>query len=232
MLAEVYRDILSPRIVFDRSNPVLVSNPAVLVAPKRRLGKGDQVFVDRDSADLEPRRHLVSQLQVVRPDTSIQTIVRLVSHCHNFISILEPRHRQDGTKDLVTTDLHLSRHVREDRRFEKASLVEPWIARFLASVQEFRAFCDSVLHCLDCPREIRVGEDYVRILAPELHYDVCNVLGCRLHHLTSSVARACKDDSVDILVRNQCRSYLGTRSRHHVNDALRSPGLYCQLSKL
>src|SRR6266566_2397938 len=86
VLAEVYRYILSPRIVFDRSNPVLVSNPAVLVAPKRRLGKGDQVFVDRDSADLEPRRHVVSQLQVVRPDTSIQTVVRFVGHRHNFVT--------------------------------------------------------------------------------------------------------------------------------------------------
>src|SRR2546427_13029160 len=103
MLAEVYRDILSPRIVFDRSNPVLMSDPAVLVAPKRRLGKGNQVFVDRDSADLEPRGHLVSQLQVVRPDTSVQTVVRFVSHRNNFIGILELRHAQDGTKDLVTT---------------------------------------------------------------------------------------------------------------------------------
>src|SRR5438445_13523248 len=144
MLAEAYRDILSPRIVFDRSNPVLVSNPTVLVAPKRRLGKGNQVFDDRDPADLEPRRHLVSQLQVVRPDTSIQTIVRLVSHCHNFISILELRHTQDGTKDLVTTNLHLTRHVREDRRFEKASLVEMWIDRLVVNVMQFSYTCDTI----------------------------------------------------------------------------------------
>src|SRR3989454_3088030 len=145
MLAEVYRNILRPRIVFYRSNPVLVSNPAVLVAAKRRLRKRNQVFVNRDTADLEPRRNIVSQLQVVRPDTSIQTVVRLVSHRYDFVGILELRHTQDGTKDLVTTNLHPARHFSEDRRFEKASFVEPLIARLLASVDQFRALRDSIL---------------------------------------------------------------------------------------
>src|SRR2546426_3125092 len=145
MLAEVYRNILRPRMVFYLSNPVLVSNPAVLVAAKRRLWKRNQVFVDRDTADLEPRRNVVSQLQVVRPEASIQTVVRLVSHRHNFLSILELCYTQHGTKDLVATNLHLARHVSEDRGFEKASLVEPWIARLLPSVQEFRALRHSVL---------------------------------------------------------------------------------------
>src|SRR5438309_8866149 len=122
-----------------------MSNPAVLVPAKRRLWKSNQVFVYRDPADLEPRRDVVSQFQVVRPDPPIQTVVRLVRHGHNFVSILELRHTQHGTKDLVTTNLHLARDVSEDRRSEKVSFVEPWIARPLASIQQFRALRDSVL---------------------------------------------------------------------------------------
>src|SRR5438105_4057506 len=107
----------------------------VPIEGKGKLVTFNEVYVYRDPADLEPRRDVVSQFQVVRPDPPIQTVVRLVRHGHNFVSILELRHTQHGTKDLVTTNLHLARDVSEDRRFEKASFVEPWIARPLASIQ-------------------------------------------------------------------------------------------------
>src|SRR3989442_15554394 len=144
-LAEVDGDILRSSIVLQCSDPVLVANPAVLVAAKRRLWKSNQVLVDRDPAHLEPRGHVMSEFQIVRPDAAIQAIVGLVSHRHNLVSALELRHTQNGTKDLVANNLHLARHISEDRRFEKTSHVEPLITRLLASVQQLRALLNSIL---------------------------------------------------------------------------------------
>src|SRR2546427_6665318 len=145
MLAEVYGDILGPGIILKRPNPVLMSNPAVFVATKRCLRKRNQVLVDRDTTNFEPRSHIMSELQVVRPDAPVQAIIRLVGHPHDLIGIPELRYTQDGTEDLVATNLHLASHVGENRRFEKAPLVELWIARPLTTVQQFRSLVNSVL---------------------------------------------------------------------------------------
>src|SRR5207245_9188592 len=113
--------------------------PSVLGAAQPPPPKRNQVIIKPHPGELEPPPNNLNQLQVVRPDTSIQTVVRLVSHRYDFVGILELRHTQDGTKDLVTTNLHPARHFSEDRRFEKASFVEPLIARLLASLDQFRA---------------------------------------------------------------------------------------------
>src|SRR5437879_13502871 len=96
---------------------------AVFVATERGLRKSHQILVHRQSTDLETSREFMSYFQIARPNSSIQSIIRLICHGNNLIEGLELGNASDRPKNLVTPNTHPPVDTLEDCRLEQVSLL-------------------------------------------------------------------------------------------------------------
>src|SRR2546427_10081558 len=90
-LRQVYRDFLGSRIESHRAYPILMPDTAVLVPAEGGLRKSHKVLVYRQSTDLETSREFMSYFQVARPNSPVESVIRLVGHGNHLIECLEDR---------------------------------------------------------------------------------------------------------------------------------------------
>src|SRR6266480_999836 len=113
---------LGGQVVVENRLSHLAPPAGLLVAAKWQRGIEDVEAVDPDGPGLEARSQSVRLADIAGPDSSRQTINRVVGLMDQGIARLRKRrHRYHRAKDLLLHDLHPGLCVHEYRRFDEVS---------------------------------------------------------------------------------------------------------------
>src|SRR5215471_9537761 len=90
-------------------------------------------------------------LQIARPNSAIQAIVRLVCQADHLVNRLELCNAQHWSKDLIAPDLHLSSHIPEDCWLDEVSLPQVRVRGLLPSTKQLGPLFHTVFDvCENC----------------------------------------------------------------------------------
>src|SRR5437667_42264 len=109
-----------------RESQTLTAEARVLRTPVRHLVRTERRHVvDDDAADLDRAVRLERAIDVVREHPGLQPEPRVVHELERVLEGLVRAYRHDRAEDLLTADLHLRRHVGQERRLEERTLAGP-----------------------------------------------------------------------------------------------------------
>src|SRR3954451_2628018 len=125
LVAELAPDALRLQELVHGLDAVLASEAARLDAAERRVERERPVDVDPDGAGLQPARHPVRALELVRPDACGEPVGRPVRERHDLVLVVEREHAENGAEDLLLDGAAVRRHAGEERGGVEVAAVEP-----------------------------------------------------------------------------------------------------------
>lgn len=100
----------------------LTADTRLLEATERNLGVECVRAVDPRGTGVQPVRDAQCLIDVLAEDGRGKTVVRVVRLPNDVFFVVELHYNADGTKDLLTHDLHVRVRVREDRGLDEVAL--------------------------------------------------------------------------------------------------------------
>ncbi|MCY1547332.1 hypothetical protein D9M68_833830 [compost metagenome] len=98
------------------------------------------VVVDPHRAEAQRARHAVGLVQVAGPDRGGQAVRRVVGGTQRLFLGAEALGGDHRPENLLLRNLHVCRHVGQQRRFQPVALLEDIAGRALAAMDQARAF--------------------------------------------------------------------------------------------
>src|SRR5207247_485212 len=102
----------------------LAADPALLVATERVVAADHVPVVDPHGPRLDLRRDLERTLVVGAPHARRQPVLGVVGDPDRLVTRGVLQHADNRAEDLLARDLHVVRHVREDRRTDPEAPLE------------------------------------------------------------------------------------------------------------
>src|SRR5690606_23632581 len=114
-------DIFGVEIILDALMPTLAAEAGLLDATERRLGRGDDAFIDADHAVFQPLHDAEGAAEIAGVEIAGEAVFGVVGEIHRLLLGLEAEDGRDRAEDLFLGETHLRRRPGDHGRLEEGA---------------------------------------------------------------------------------------------------------------